>query len=736
MKINYKILSFIFSVGISFTISQPAFSVDKDGNRIGLALSGGAARGLSHIGVIKALQEQGIEVDAVAGTSMGAIIGAMYASGYSVEQMYTVGTTMDWGYGLTDKPPRDDLTFRRKQDDRNYLLMTKLRIVDGSIRLPAGLIGGQNLDLILQDVFATSNDITDFNKLKIPYRAVATNLETGEAVIMDSGSLNTAVRASMSIPGMLAPVMRNGLLLADGGMAKNLPIDVVRSMNVDRVIAVDIGTPLADAEGMQDLFSVSGQVTTFLTIKNAKEQIATLSSNDVLLQPDLGEINSLDFDSAEKIIDLGYQSAMAQAEQLKSFSKQAEPSRYELDLDHAPTISSIDVENESFINIDALKLFIKQPIGQPFDKELLQHNINTLYGLEYFSSIDYRLIDDNKGGKVLHLIVKSSNRLTNFLRFGFYINGDFKGYNYYNISATYNKTGLSRYGAEWFTKVQLGNNINVHSELFAPLNYESPYYLLPKFEYIARDIPLYDDELENEELQIRETRVSLGLYAGLQLSNFTDFNVGVVRAKGNIDATIGTPEIDEADIEFGYVESRIKLDSEDNVNFPTSGSIIDLSFRKFDPLLGSDQDYYEADALLSRAFTKGSHTLITRARAARSDGEKTVPTGRFFLGGLGQLSGFSEDNIITQNNDLFTLQYLKQLNKPLLMFDARYYFIGSLEYGRAWNNTDSGIPFNSGDIYAGSIGAAMDSAIGPIILAYGFNSNSHHSLYFSIGRPI
>ena len=187
---------------VSFTAVLLALSplstlaLDQDGKRIGLVLSGGAARGLSHIGVIRALQEQGIEVDAIAGTSMGAIIGGMYASGYSVEQMELVGTTLDWNYGLTDKPPRDDLTFRRKQDDRRHLLRTKLKVVNNSIQLPAGVIDGQNLGLMLQNIFYHTNSINDFDQLSIPFRAVSTNLGTGEAVVMGSGSLNTAIRAS------------------------------------------------------------------------------------------------------------------------------------------------------------------------------------------------------------------------------------------------------------------------------------------------------------------------------------------------------------------------------------------------------------------------------------------------------------------------------------------------------------------------------------------------------------
>lgn len=713
-----------------------SYAVDQEGKRIGLVLSGGAARGLSHIGVIRALQEQGIEVDAISGTSMGAIIGGMYASGYSVEQMEVIGTSLDWSYGLTDKPPRDDLTFRRKQDDRRHLLRTKLTVVDGGIKIPAGVIDGQNLDLVLQNIFYHTNDVDNFDQLKIPYRAVATNLETGEAVIMGSGSLNTAIRASMSIPGVLAPVVRDGTLLADGGMADNLPVDVVRGMQVDRVIAVNIGTPLNKAKDINNLFAVSNQVSTFLTIKNAQEQIATLTNTDILLQPDLGDIGSFDFSRAEETIQLGYDAVMAQADALKSFAKNGPLTFAEVATSHAPNISSISFENKSYMHVDALRLFIKQPINAPFDKSLLEHNINTLYGLDYFSSVGYRLLDDGEGGKRLHILINGEKRHTGFMRFGFNTSDDFRGDNYYNLAFAYNKTGISNYGAEWFTHVQLGNDINIRTEFYAPLDYESPFYVLPLLEYTARDISLYDDDLKNEVLLVRDKRTSAGFFTGYQFSNYTDISVGLVRSTGNLNVEVGLPNIEHFNYDLGYVETRFKLDSEDNVYFPTSGSRVDLSARKFDQTLGSDEDYYEADILLSRAFNFGAHTFLTRARAARSDGLNSVPSSRFYLGGLGQLSGMPENSIITQNNNLLSLQYIQQLNKPLLMFDTRYYLIGSIEYGRAWNNQASDLPFNSGDIYAGSIGAAMDSPIGPIVLAYGYNSADRQSVYFAIGRSI
>lgn len=715
----------------------PALALDQNGNRIGLVLSGGAARGLAHIGVIRALQEQGIEVDAITGTSMGAIIGGMYAAGYRIDDMESVGTSLDWGYALNDRPPREDLTFRRKQDDRRHLLRSKLTLSDGSIKLPAGVIDGQNLALVLQDIFWRTNDVTDFDQLTIPFRAVATNMETGDAVVMSSGSLNTAIRASMSIPGILAPVRREGLLLADGGMSDNLPVDVIRAMKVDRVIAINIATPLNKADAINDIFAISDQVSTFLTIKNAQVQMESLTANDILLQPNLSDIGTLDFSRAQEAIDLGYQATMAERPQLSSFAL-AQPTRAKpaLPIAEPVIISGLSISNNSSMRDEALLSFVKQPLGKAFDQSLLERNINTLYGLDYFSSVSYRLDNDSEGKKRIHLLVDGEKKHTGFLHFGFSTSDDFRGDNYYNLAMAYNKTGLSDYGAEWFTHIQIGNDINISTTFFAPLGYETPFYLLPMLEYSARDVPLYEESLKREQLLIRDKRTTLGVYAGYQFSQYTDINLGLFSATGHLNVETGSAFQNNLDYRQGYIESRFRLDSEDNVYFPSSGSRVDLSYRHFDEQLGADDNYYEADALLSRTFTLGQHSIILRGQAARSDGENSVPSSRFYLGGLGRLSGMPEGSIITQNNNLLSVQYIHQLNKPLLIFDTRYYLIGSLEVGRAWNNGTSNLPFDTGDLTAGSVGAAMDSAIGPIVLAFGYNSAGQQSAYFSIGKSI
>lgn len=303
---------------LSTLLGLPAMAEE----RVGLVLSGGAARGLAHIGVLKSLERQGIRIDAVAGTSMGAIIGGLYASGYSVEELQRLALELDWQQALSDSPPREDVPFRRKQDDRDFLIKQKLSFRDdGSLGLPLGMIQGQNLAMLLESLLVHRSDTRDFDRLPIPFRAVATDIATGEQVILRSGHLPQAMRASMSIPAVFAPVELDGHLLVDGGMVNNIPIDVARQMGVDQVIVVDLGTPLRPVKELVTVVDVMNQSITLMTRKNSEEQLKTLTTNDLLITPPLAGFGVADFDRAEQMIDAGYRATEALAEPLARFAR-------------------------------------------------------------------------------------------------------------------------------------------------------------------------------------------------------------------------------------------------------------------------------------------------------------------------------------------------------------------------------------------------------------------------------
>lgn len=374
-----------------------ANAVETPRPKIGLVLSGGAARGLAHIGVLKALEEQGIQIDAIAGTSMGAVIGGLYASGYKIDELEKLALNIDWQQALSDAPPREDVPFRRKQDDRDFLVKQKLSFRDdGSLGLPLGVIQGQNLALLLESMFAHASNTRNFDKLPIPFRAVATDITTGEKVVFNKGHLPQVIRASMSIPAVFAPVELDGRLLVDGGMTDNIPLDVAREMGVDIAIVVDIGTPLRSRKQLATVVDVLNQSITLMTRRNSEEQLKALHPKDVLIQPPLAAYGVTDFGRAKDMIDAGYRATRALDIRLAHL-RPAEPVDPQLveartPGERTPIITAINVENDSKVSDDVIRYYIRQTLGEPLNLDRLQTDMGTLYGLDYFEQVQYRVV--------------------------------------------------------------------------------------------------------------------------------------------------------------------------------------------------------------------------------------------------------------------------------------------------------------------------------------------------------
>src|SRR5271168_5006590 len=270
--------------------------------RICLVLSGGGARGMAHIGVLKILEQMKVPIDCIAGTSMGAVVGGLYASGMTVDEIDATIRSVNWQEAFRDSPPRRELAFRRKQDDQNFLVRLPLGLKHGKILLPKGFIQGQKMQETLRQLTLPFSNSTDFDLLPTPFRAVATDLVTGNAVLLDKGDLSIAMRASISAPGLFAPVETQGLLLVDGGLAENLPIDVARQMHADILIVSDVSFPLQSRTALDSALSISNQMLAILVRKDTNRQRATLGTSDVLVEPILGSASSTDFTAAVSII--------------------------------------------------------------------------------------------------------------------------------------------------------------------------------------------------------------------------------------------------------------------------------------------------------------------------------------------------------------------------------------------------------------------------------------------------
>lgn len=708
------------------------FAVEKPQPKIGLVLSGGAARGLAHVGVLKALEEQGIRVDAIAGTSMGAVIGGLYASGYKIDELEKLALDIDWQEALSDDPPREDIPFRRKQDDRDFLVRQKLSFRDdGSLGLPLGVIQGQNLSLLLESLLAHSSDIRDFDKLPIPFRAVATDIVNGDKVVFRKGHLPQVIRASMSIPAVFAPVEINGQLLVDGGMVDNIPVDVAREMGVDRVIVVDIGTPLRPRKQLTTVFDILNQSTTLMTRSNSEVQLASLTPDDILIQPALSAIGATDFGRSQDIISAGYRATQALAPRLADLRH---PADVQLDIartaeERTPVITAVKIENDSKIDDAVIRYYIRQPVGEPLDLGRLQRDMGTLYGLDYFDQVQYRVVHKGKE-RTLVISARAKRSGTDFLRLGLNLSDDMRGDSAFNLGASYRVNGINRLGAEWLTRVQIGDKQELYSEFYQPLDVGSRYFVAP---YINAQSQNVESILDNDPIaEYRLERYGFGLNLGRQIGNSGEIRLGIGEAWGKADVRIGDHDLPSTSFNEGFYDIKYSFDSLDNVYFPHSGYDIGLSVRQFDPALGSDDRYRQWEFHLDKALSYGPDTWILGGRYGRTLDKAEVVTSSFLLGGARQLSGFRQDAISGQNISLMRAVYYRRLTpRSYLPFDFPLYAGASLERGRAWNNDND---FDSGYINAASIFIGFDTPLGPLNFSYGFNDDDQKALYLNLGQ--
>jgi len=703
--------------------------------KIGLVLSGGAARGLAHIGVLKALDEQGIHVDAIAGTSMGAVIGGLYAAGYTPRELEQLALTLDWKQALSDSPPRVDVPFRRKQDDRDFLVKQKLSFRDdGTLGLPLGAIQGQNLSMLLESLLVHTSDTRDFDRLAIPFRAVATDIATGEKVVFSKGHLPQAIRASMSIPAVFAPVEVNGKLLVDGGMVDNIPVDVARQMGIDVVIVVDIGNPLLDRKQLSTVVDMLNQSVTLMTRKNSEAQLATLKSSDVLVQPPLSGYSSTDFGRVPQLIDAGYRATSILAPRLAELRKPADAEAVALDEARAPgerqpVINRIEVENSSKVSDDVIRHYIRQPLGEHLDLERLQRDMSTLYGLDYFDQVQYRVVHHPDGNAlVIHAYGKRSG--TDYLRLGLNLSDDLRGDSTFNVGGSYRMNGINRLGAEWLTRLQIGDRQELYSEFYQPLDVGSRYFVAPYLFNQAQNVEATDNDDPIAEYRLE--RYGYGLNLGRQIANNGEFRLGVAQAFGKADVRVGDQDLPDYHFNEGYAQLQYSFDTMDNVDFPREGENIQTSFREHTPSLGDDDRYRQWEFRLDKALSSGPNTWVLGGGYGRTIDDADVVVSSFLLGGARQLSGYRQDALAGQNYSLGRVIYYRLMTeRSFLPLDFPFYLGGSLERGRVWNNDNS---YDTGYVNAGSILMGFETPLGPLSFSYGLNDASEQAVYINLGR--
>ncbi len=702
--------------------------------KIGIAFAGGGARGGAHVGVLKVLEELRVPVDYVAGTSIGSIVAALYASGMSPDEMDKVLASTDWDDALKDDQGRKDQPYRQKEDDQLYLIKAELGFNKGKLVLPQGLVQGQKLNYLLRRLTLPASNVRDFDKLRIPFRCVATDIVTGGKVVLDKGDLARAVRASMAIPGFFSPVEWDGKLLTDGGTADNLPVDVVRQMGADVVIAIDISTPLKKRDEITSFLSIAGQTSGFLTRLNVEQQIATLKKgHDVLITPNLDEVATLDFKQFPKASEQGFKAADAMRETLARFSvSEAEYAAFlkkQRDPRVDPVVQEVRVEAPSGVDQRLLEGRIRSKPGK-VDWPLLERDLARLYELGDYETVDFR-IEPDAGRNVLVLGGAPRPPAPTRVRFGLLLNTDFASTSSFGLRLGLYLTRLNALRGELRTKVEVGRQNSVLLEFYQPTDFRGRFFVSPTVSFTRLPRDLYVDD--TNVAQIRTDEFAGALDLGLALGRYGEVRLGAYRAQTNYRTEIYSGAPVSGTAQTAALRLRTVLDQLDSVTFPRSGWTAGFQiFEAFDSAGGDDRyGKLKLNAGLAKSFSET--TIVLNARADVRIGPDVRPVyDQALLGGFLNLSGLAPGQLYADNTFIGRLVAYQRLAKMNSLLGTGVYAGLSLETGDAWT---TGLTLSDLRL-AGSVFLAADTSLGPLYVAYGLADGGFHSFYLALGLPL
>jgi len=703
---------------------------------VAIVLGGGGAHAVAHLGVLQELERQRVPIDLIVGTGMGGLIGGLYASGMTLAEIQDFLLDTDWPDVFDPDTRREDLSFRRKRDDEDFLIKYRVGIKDGQAQLPTALVPNEKLARLLQSTLAHTKGTKSFDQLPIPFRAVSMDLISGEEVVLAADSLDRAILATLSSPGTLPPVEIGGRLLITGSLLNNIPIDVAREWGADVVIVVDIGPYTRAAADLNSVFAIVDQVGHLLQRRNSITSLSLLRNSDIVIRPEVGPAKETDFSSLGERLALGVEAVTAVAEDLSAIRLSnvqydklvfARVSKRTLD----PVITAIELDNDSSVDDSLILAQLGQALNDPLDKEQLEEGLRKIYGIGAFSSVDFALRPQGEGA-VLELRTVENRTGKRFWRFGISLQDDLEGNSAYTGSASLTWTQLNALGAEWRSVLRIGERQQVSTEFYQPVDKLGRYFVAVSGGFVERNVNIFSSDEIIGQSRIRDLTGVLSV--GRVFGNSGEFRVGILRGTGTTRANIGSG-IPTIDFDIGGISAAATYDTFDNVYFPKHGARAGLSWTGQRRSQGSSLDVDIVSGRIATVRTWGSHSLLGGFDFATQLDDVPGAQNLLFTGGLFRLSGFQRDELSGRHTATGRLIYYRQIrSNPLRgLLDASLYFGASIEMGNAWQNSDD-ISFSK-SLLAGALFVGADTFIGPVYFAGGLAEGGHSALYLFIGRP-
>ncbi len=701
--------------------------------KIGLVLGGGGALGLAHVGVLQELEELKIPIDYIGGTSMGAVVAGMYASGMSPDEIEQRFTSLNWWDVLKDRSPYPFLDYRRKLDDLRFMGV-EFGFKDWRILYSPGMAYGQKLNNVLETFSLNSTGITDFDQLNIPYRAIATDLPSGKSVALKSGNLALAMRASMAVPGAFTPVRMDGMVLVDGGILNNIPVDVVKGMGADIIIAVDVGAASAEKGARGDFRSLGEVVGRTYSLMQRPEQEKQLARADLVIAPHLPDTSASQFHLAAAIIPVGREAAQQLHTQLSAYGVndaafQAYLKKQRQRHNEEIIINSIKITGNKAVSETVIRDRIKTKEG-PLQLSTLREDLNRIHGMGDFQTVTYSLNPTDDGHELECNTVEKFWGPT-YLHFGTKVEVTTDAAALWSILLNYTRTQLNPLGGEIQIDLEGGGHKRyVKGEWYQPVSWGEHVFLAPSLVYSGEDLDFY---VGNTDVADIEQHLTYGaLDAGVSFFEYGEIRVGLLGGHAKVDGHSGFIALEGISDTVVAATTRLRLDQLDDPIFPTKGYQLNLDGLFAFEELGSSETFSELELQAILPLTFGPHTIIPKLALGSSLGTELPFYAAFDVGGLESFAGYAPYQLRGNYYGVGSLGYRYELGKLPPTLGNGLFAMARVDAGNAWFRASDARLKNVD--YGALIGLGADTIVGACQIAVGKAESTNTRFYFSIGN--
>ena len=703
--------------------------------RVGLVLAGGGAKGGAHVGVLKVLEKLNVPVDCVAGTSMGALVGAGYASGIPADDLEKFVVGINWKSVVGGQGRRDLEPIEQKRAGVTYSNQIELGVRDGAVIAPGGLVDTSNIDDLLRSFVAGARMQSSFDRLPIPYRAVATDMVSGRMVVLSEGDIATAMRASMAIPGAFAPVLMGDHILSDGGLVRNIPVDVARDLCAERVIVVNLVEPDADPARLQTATQLISRMSDVMIQANEQLQLDSLRPGDVRIDVIMGDIGTADFERVPETIPLGEQAALREAAALRQYAVPADEYaawRRRVTASQAieARLAGVRFEGLRRVNPEYLQGQATVRAGDVVDTARISAEARRLAALQDFESVEYRLEGD-PASPTLVWLPREKRYGPDYLKVDLGVYGSAGGDVGFAIYAKHDRTWLNALGGEWRNEIQAGGETFVSTSLYQPLDVQQRWFVEPRILWKSSEEDVFYD---NERIAAYRFGDLMGqVDVGVNFGRAAQLRLGYLFDRRRLTLSTGSPLFQEAERDDAGLIVAGTYDTRDTPFNPTRGLAVALEYMRSDDALGADLDWQRAELGIGLAVPLRRDVIWVTA-AGGSDLDGNLPLDRAFaLGGPGSFPGYELGELRADSYWTVGTGYNWKIKDTLAIRGQALYAGIRLEAGAIYDRIDG---LRDDEIYGASVYLTGRTLVGPLTLGLGATTTDSWSLWLAIGRPI